>query len=223
MLARVSQCLLALQHHGSPDAAAHACGLSLQEFHGLLHHAQRTYGRPVARVVDEFGPPQLELILRAALRAPDHGGLHPWRIIEFRSEARGALAAIFEEEKRRRDPLASPTDLQQAREHATRAPVLLGFVVSPEHNSSVPLREQWLAAGAALCNLLNAAHQLGFGAVMLSGERCHDAVLLSQLGVLSDEFLAGFVSIGRVVQAPPQRRLVPPGGVWSCWTPETKT
>ena len=50
----------------------------------------------------------LDLILQAALAAPDHGGLHPWRVIEFRAEHRGALAALFEQEKLRRDPLAAP-------------------------------------------------------------------------------------------------------------------
>jgi len=163
---------------------------------------------------------QLDLILRTALCAPDHGALHPWRVIEFRPDTRPALAGLFEQEKLRRDPLASASDLRLAREHATRVPVLLAFVVSPRQRAKVPVREQWLAAGAALCNLLNAAHQLGFGAIMLSGERCHDAELVAQLGVQPDEFLAGFVSLGRVVQLPPERKTVLPGVVWSCWSPK---
>lgn len=163
--------------------------------------------------------PDLELIVQAGLCAPDHGGLHPWRVVEFRTDTRDALGDLFEQEKLRRDPMASATDLRRAREHASRAPVLLGFVVSPKQRSKIPLREQWLAAGAALCNLLNAAHQLGYGAIVLSGERCHDAPLLAQLGVQADEALAGFISIGTTTQAPPERRTVLPGAVWSCWTP----
>ncbi|HKW82599.1 MAG TPA: nitroreductase family protein, partial [Burkholderiaceae bacterium] len=73
----------------------------------------------------------LDLILRAALTAPDHGGLHPWRVIEFRAEQRAELAALFEAEKRRRDPLATPVDILRARDHALTPPVLLGFVVTP--------------------------------------------------------------------------------------------
>jgi len=83
----------------------------------------------------------------------------------------------------------------------------------------VPAREQWLAAGAALGNLLNAAHQLGFGAIVLSGERCFDPVLATELGVRPEEFLAGFVSIGSVAEAPPARDHALPGEVWSAWTP----
>ncbi|MGC5189133.1 hypothetical protein ACPXBB_26415, partial [Escherichia coli] len=75
-----------------------------------------------------------------------------------------ALADCFEQEKLRRDPLASPADLGRAREHATQPPLLLAFVVSPRARSQVPAREQWLSAGAALGNILSAAHQLGYGA-----------------------------------------------------------
>lgn len=164
-------------------------------------------------------PEHIDLILQAALRAPDHGGLHPWRVVEFRDGQRAALADRFEEEKRRRDPLASPADLRRAREHATRPPVLLAFVVVPRARSKVPAREQWLAAGAALGNLLNAAHQLGFGAIMLSGERCFDPVLGAELGIKPDEFLAGFVSLGSVAEAPPARSHALPGQVWSAWIP----
>ncbi|MFT3816825.1 MAG: nitroreductase [Rubrivivax sp.] len=174
-----------------------------------------------------LGPPgpdaaAIDAMLQAALRAPDHGGLHPWRVIEFRAEQRAALADAFEHEKCRRDPLASAADRRRARDHALRPPVLLAFVVAPRARTKVPLREQWLGAGAALGNLLNAAHLLGYGAIVLSGERCHDEALLKQLGLRGDEVLAGFVSIGTVREAPPAARTVLPGAVWSCWCPDER-
>lgn len=160
---------------------------------------------------------EIGLMLQAALCAPDHGSLHPWRVIEFRAEQRETLAECFEQEKLRRDPLASVSDRQRAREHATRPPVLLAFVVSPQMRKKVPAREQWLGAGAALGNLLNAAHQLGYGAIVLSGERCFDGPLLTRLGLCEGEFLAGFITIGTVLQPPPEGRAALPGAVWSCW------
>ena len=163
---------------------------------------------------------EIDLMLQAALRAPDHGGLHPWRIIEFQENQRAALGDSFEQEKLRRDPLASAFDLRRARDHALLPPVLMAFVISPRGRSKVPVREQWLAGGAALGNLLNAAHLLGYGAIVLSGERCFDAVLLSELGVASDEHLAGFITIGRIIDAPPAARSVLSAQVWSCWNPD---
>ncbi len=159
----------------------------------------------------------IDLLLQAALTAPDHGGLHPWRVIEFRAEHRGELAALFEQEKLRRDPLATPVDVLRARDHALMAPVLLGFVVAPQSRTKIPLREQWLSAGAALGNLLNAAHQLGYGAIVLSGERCFDPQLTGALGVKAEEQLVGFVSIGTVAKAPPEAHRPLTQTVWSCW------
>lgn len=149
---------------------------------------------------------EIDLMIEAALSAPDHGGLHPWRVLVFPADSRARLADLFEQEKLRRDPLASTEDLRRAREHATRSPTLLAFIISPKLRMRVPEREQWLAAGSALGNLLNAAHQLGFGAIMLSGERCFDVLLCSELGVESTEYLAGFISLGSIREAPSQRK-----------------
>jgi len=164
-------------------------------------------------------PEAIGLMLQAALRAPDHGGLHPWRVIEFQHGERDALAECFVQEKLRRDPLAPADDLARARQHATQAPTLLAFVVAPQARSKTPVREQWLTAGAALGNLLNAAHQLGFGAIVLSGERCHDTRLMAQLGIRPHEFLAGFVSLGSLAEAPPPIPQAAPLQRWSRWLP----
>lgn len=161
----------------------------------------------------------IDLMIQAALCAPDHGGLHPWRVLVFAPEQRAQLAELFAQEKLRRDPLAPAEDLRRAREHATRSPVLLGFIVAPQPRTRVPEREQTLAAGAALGNLLNAAHQLGYGAILLSGERCYDRVLATALGLSPTESLAGFISLGSVIHAPPPRKPTPPEAVRVRWVP----
>ena len=46
----------------------------------------------------------LDLILDAGLRAPDHGRLRPWRFVLIGGEARGAWAERVAEAIRRRDP-----------------------------------------------------------------------------------------------------------------------
>lgn len=160
----------------------------------------------------------IEAMVSAALAAPDHGGLRPWRLIHFDAD-RERLADLFVAEKLRRDPMATAADLDKARAHATRPPALLAFVVSLRHRDTIPLYEQWLAAGAALGNFLNAAHQLGYGAIVLSGDRCHDRLLATGLGVAPHEFLAGFISLGTVSEPPPRRPLAHPGGMVSTWRP----
>jgi nitroreductase len=163
-------------------------------------------------------PAQLGEIVRAGLRAPDHGGLMPWRVIEFAPENRAALAELFAEEKLRRDPLANADDVRRARAHATHAPTLLAFVVCIRAGVTVPVHEQWLAAGAALGNLLYAIHALGFGGIVLSGDRCSDTVLMRELGLRETELLAGFISVGRIVKEPPTAPHKELATVWSQWS-----
>ena len=160
----------------------------------------------------------LRSMLAAAFRAPDHGGLHPWRLIEFGPEARHTLADLFEAEKLDRDPLASPEDCARAREHATNPPQLLAFVVSPKEGV-VPAVEQWLSAGAALGNLLNAAHMQGYGAIILSGDRVFSQRVRDALGVGSTEHLAGFIALGTIGRAPPVAPAVDPDRLLSTWQP----
>lgn len=162
----------------------------------------------------------IDLMIEAALCSPDHGALHPWRILEFPDHQRAALAALFEHEKLRRDPLAPADDIRRAREHATRAPALLAFIVSPKPRSRIPVREQWLAAGAALGNFLNAAHQLGFGAIVLSGERCFDPGVHAQLGLGDGEQLAGFISLGSTASLPARRAATAPSSMRTAWQPD---
>ncbi len=157
--------------------------------------------------------------LRAALRAPDHAALVPWRVIEFGPEARPRLAAEFVAEKLRRDPDAGDDACERSRAHALEPPGLFGFVVRVRGQAAVPAHEQWLAAGAALGNLLHAFHLLGFGAIVLSGARCADPVLAAALGVGVDERLVGFVSVG-TVDRPPKPAAEPSlEAVLSCWRP----
>lgn len=66
---------------------------------------------------------------------------------------------------------------------------------------------------------LTAAHLLGFGAIMLSGERCHDEPLRAALNVGADEVLAGFISIGSIAKAPPVAARPARERVWSSWSP----
>ncbi len=158
-------------------------------------------------------------MLGAALCAPDHGGLLPWRVIEFPPETRNDLAALFAAEKLRRDPVACPEDVQRAREHATHAPVVLAFVVRTQRHPLVPVLEQSLSAGAALGSILSAAHLMGFGAIILSGDRCQDEVLRTALRISADEALGGFISIGTIAEAPPGVTRPTPERVWSSWIP----
>jgi len=51
-------------------------------------------------------------------------------------------------------------------------------------------------------NMLVAAHLMGFGAIILSGQRCEDADIRAALGIVPTEHFLGFISIGSILEPP---------------------
>ncbi|QNT70229.1 nitroreductase family protein [Defluviicoccus vanus] len=151
-------------------------------------------------------PTELAAMIDAALSAPDHGGLRPWRIIQVADSGRQRLAAAFVEAKRRRTPDVPQAILARERDKALHAPTLLVVCARPRGDrADIPAYEQLIAVGAAVQNLLLAAHVLGYGASLLSGEKARDPLVRACLGVALDEILVGFLSIGSIATPSPPR------------------
>jgi nitroreductase len=108
-----------------------------------------------------------------ALRAPDHGGLRPFRFVVVGDAQRADLAALFAAGAQQRGQAAD--EIARARARAFNGPGLAALVVRIRNDvPDVPPHEQWLCAGAALMNFLNALHLMGFGAKALSGASVSD-------------------------------------------------
>ena len=145
----------------------------------------------------------LRQILSAALAAPDHGALRPWRLVVCTQESRARLAELFVAAKLKLNPAATELELVREREKALRPPVLLALIAAPKMNlAKIPEIEQIASAGAALQSILLAAHGLGYGAIMLSGSRCAAENVRAALGVEAGETMLGFISIGSIADTP---------------------
>ena len=120
--------------------------------------------------------PQAEQWARAAqlaLRAPDHGGLRPYRFVIVDDRQRAELAELFAMGARQRGQGAD--DVERARARAFNGPGLAALVACVRDDvPDVPPHEQWLCVGAALMNFMNALHLMGFGAKALSGASVSD-------------------------------------------------
>ncbi|MDE2455442.1 MAG: nitroreductase family protein, partial [Burkholderiales bacterium] len=91
-------------------------------------------------------------------------------------------------------------------ERAARAPVTLAVVARVDRGHMlVPEHEQWVAVGAALANLMNAAHALGFAGKMLSGAKVRNAAIQAAF-CGPGETLVGWVALGSAARAPGPRR-----------------
>lgn len=146
---------------------------------------------------------QTDQILCAALTAPDHAALRPWRVVVIGRDARGDLADLFIAAKRKRQAELTDAEAGRERDKALRPPLLVAMVARPQRlHATVTEAEQLACAGAAMQNMLLAAHFLGFGAIILSGARCEDTEIRSALGIAPDEHFLGFISVGSIVEAP---------------------
>ena len=155
--------------------------------------------------LQEPGPSDEELqrMVEAALRAPDHAGLVPFRFAVVRGAARDELARLFMQSAI--DAGKSDAGVQIDGERARRAPVTLAVVARIDSGHPiVPAHEQWACIGGALTNLLNAAHAMGFGGKMLSGAKVRDP-LLQQAFCDAGESLLGWIAIGTPANSPSRK------------------
>lgn len=147
----------------------------------------------------EPGPDRDEIrqIVAAALTAPDHCRLRPWRFIHITGSSRIHLGEIFAAIKARREPKTSPELLERERDRARCVPVMIAVVAKLTFNHPrVQIREQHASVGAAIQNMLLCSHALGYGAKMVSGRKILDPQLADELGVRAEEQLFGFICLG---------------------------
>ncbi|PPC75528.1 nitroreductase [Pokkaliibacter plantistimulans] len=139
---------------------------------------------------------QLELLWQAALRAPDHGALRPWRFLVVQGEALARLGELFAQVAMDNDPDADPAFLEKCLNMPLRAPMLIVVIACCQQHPKVPEQEQILSAGAAAQNILLAAHAQGLGAIWRTGWVADDEVINQQLGLVRGEVNIGYIYIG---------------------------
>jgi nitroreductase len=145
---------------------------------------------------------QIELLLAAAIRAPDHGKLMPARLVLIRGAARAKLGAALAALHRRIEPSAAETTFDKDRERYNFAPLIICVIARvDEHHAKVPAQEQILSAGCVAYNLLLGAHALGYGAQWLTGWAAYDREAAALLGLAANERVIGFVHIGSTQKA----------------------
>ena len=149
-----------------------------------------------AKAMEEPGPSknQVEDILRAGARAPDHGKLFPWRFIVFEGKGRqraGDILAEVAEAEGERDK-----QVEEERGRFARAPLVIGVISSAREQHKIPVWEQELSAGAVCQNILIAATALGFVGNWLTEWYAYHPAVKQKMGLKPGERVAGFLYIG---------------------------
>ncbi|HUH36955.1 MAG TPA: nitroreductase family protein [Spongiibacteraceae bacterium] len=156
-------------------------------------------GRSSAPQLTEPAPDagSLEQMFAAALRAPDHARLTPWRFLTIAGDARHALGELFvRAAEARSDTPLDAAAREKLLAQPLRAPLLVVVIASLRDHPKVPAEEQLLSAGCAAHALLLAAEAQGFAGIWRTGPNATDPVVKAGLGLTADEHIVSFMYLG---------------------------
>lgn len=179
---------------------------------------QPNYADPLAALNERLSAPALQLgepgptaeqldrLLSAAVRVPDHGKLTPWRLLLVRDEARVKLGQALAELHAEIDPEVAPAKLEKDRARLAASPLMIVVIaVVDEQHKKVPAQEQILSAGCVAYNLLIGAQALGMSGQWLTGWAAYEPKARALFGLKENESVVGFMHIGTPRERAPER------------------
>jgi len=137
---------------------------------------------------------QLENILRAGMRAPDHGTLQPWHFFIIEGEGRDRFSHLLEQ-----GAIAAGQDekgIDKARNAPFRAPMIIAVVAKCQADHKVPVWEQEMSAGCAVMAMQLAAVAQGYNGIWRSGALTDSPVVRDGLSCGADDKIVGFLYLG---------------------------
>jgi nitroreductase len=161
----------------------------------ILHFLQTRNSAPLL-TAPAPDPAEMEQIVRAALRAPDHAWLRPWRFIAVAGERRHDLGYLLEQALLQRNPQADESALAKARGAPLRAPLVVVVVARITRHPKVPAAEQRLSAGCAAHAILLAAEAIGYAGIWRTGDAAFDRHVMDGLGLADNEEIVAFLYLG---------------------------
>ena len=168
--------------------------------------------RTVKKMDAELVPSRsdIEAVIEAATWAPNHHLTEPWRFVVMEKDARRklgeALAAAMAKTSAESVP---PERLSKEREKPLSAPVIVALIGAPKTGEGISSQEEMVAAGAALQNMLLAAHSLGLATSVRTGLHSYSAEMRKFFGMTADEHLIGMVYVGYVTGVTPPGKRTP--------------
>ena len=158
----------------------------------------------------------IEKLLDAAVQAPNHYKVRPWRFVVLTGDGRNRLGDVMAASQQERNPEFPQQAFDKCRMLPLRAPVVIAVGVDKPGEAKVLEIENVAAAAAAVQNLLLAAHAMGLGAKWRTGEWARDLLVKEFLGFQPDQHLIGFIYLGypETITEPPPRPSSQDRTVW---------
>jgi len=137
---------------------------------------------------------EVDFILQAGMRVPDHGGLAPWFFTVIENQGLDKLSHIFEQAALEQG--FTQTKVLKAKNMPYRAPLIIVISTQYQHHEKVPKLEQTVAVGCSAHAMQMAAFSLGYGAMWRTGAFSYNASVKRELSINKDNDIIGFLYIG---------------------------
>jgi nitroreductase len=166
-----------------------------------LLHDRRTVSRLMAPGPDDT---ELAAMLAAADTAPDHGLLHPWRLVALTEADRSRLSEAYAQAQQERDP--EPGLIARAASKPLRGPCVVAALTRTIPHPKIPDWEQLAASAAAVQNLCLAATALGYASAWRTGWFIEHPAVRDAIGAAETERIVGLIHIGTAENRPSEGR-----------------
>ena len=138
----------------------------------------------------------IEKLLSAAVQAPNHYKVRPWRFVILTGNGLNTLGDVFAASFADRHPDLPAEALDKTRALTHRAPLIIAIGVDKPSEPKVLEIENVAAVSAACQNILLAAEAEGLAVKWRTGEWADDVKVKEFLGFTSDQHLIAFLYIG---------------------------
>lgn len=139
----------------------------------------------------------LENIKQAALRAPDHACLSPWKFVVCQNEGLTRLGDVFRESALGANK--SEKDIERAPQLPFRAPMVIVAISKFIEHEKVPWVEQVASTSCAVSAMQMAAVAQGFGGVWRTGSFARDPIVKKAFNLCEQDEIVGFLYVGSFV------------------------
>lgn len=136
----------------------------------------------------------LDFILKAGMRVPDHAGLMPWHFTVIENQGLDKLSHIFEQAALANN--FNEAKVIKAKGMPYRAPLIIVISTKYANHEKVPRLEQTVAAGCCAHAMQMASFSVGFGAMWRTGDFAYNSSVKDALAITEENDIVGFLYIG---------------------------
>tara|TARA_B110000263_G_C15297164_1_gene506115 strand:- start:239 stop:796 length:558 start_codon:yes stop_codon:yes gene_type:complete len=139
---------------------------------------------------------EMDLVYKAALRAPDHAWLRPSQFIEVTGAGLDKLSKIFVDYLKDTKKDLNDLILKKYKNDPYRAPMVIVLISNIKEHPKVPGIEQMLSTAAAAQNILLALNALNYGAIWRTGEFSLNDQIGKYFNFNENQNILGYLYVG---------------------------